>query len=235
MAFNQVYNYIFGKKTIVNKIIISDDEHIETFIKWYNTQLLNLNFKITPNMSIDLIYHLLLFIINNGEICYFTDIKESAKMQSKIIECKSNQNIYTKFMMLLCTEDIMKPIPIQIIEKLLSYMKNEYKSILALETFTRDGKLVDDIGNQIIVKIKKVINDNNIIDKQLQITQLELNYKLIENLKLNKNRSYKIIKHNYKTIISALEKNEAYMNSFPDIMTDDFTFMPMEIASSKKD
>jgi hypothetical protein len=213
---------------------------------------MNPSLKINPNMKIDTYYHLLLFIIVNGDICYFTDYKNSKEIHHAIFHKHGidTLRIFKKFLKLnddnIHTKKLYHDLPM--FKQLLKYLENQYEDILLFEKYlpisndSTDENLY--ISEELIIAvIKKVIDDTTIIDKQFEIEKLECANNHLKKYPIS--ISYHTTKNNYIVIISALKKMIMEKYSFlPDhtvidestfTVIDESTFTPMAIASSKRD
>jgi hypothetical protein len=213
--------------------IISNTTDINKFSIWYSKTLLELCSKINPAIKIETAFHLLIFILNKGDVCYFTDIKD---IQNDIITNRENANRTIPFIEKLNIDscNTMKTlIPKEIIISLIKQVTLDYNKIIIQKKYPRNEGYhrFDELSHQyilndIIGKINLVIIDDNIIDKKAEIKTLEEDYKLVKSIDITLNDNLDIVDHNYETFMSTMKHllNECI---------DDHVFTPMEIVSSK--
>jgi hypothetical protein len=217
-------NWIIDKN---ESTIITKSADIDKFCKWYSTTLLKTNFKINSSIDIETLFHLLLFIMEDGDVCYFTN---ELSIKKNICNNKKNLSIsklFTTYINVHIPVFLNKSMSKEFITSLIKYVNQMYLTCVVQRKYLcDDGSILDNI----IEKIKAIITDDSILDKSNSIKLLEDDFKLINDKIIDSNVDFEIIKHNYELFIGIMNKlndNNKYI--------DNQVFTPMEIISSKKD
>lgn len=197
----------------------SQENNADEIAKWYVDFFLCLTEKINNKMTITSIFDLLTFLLHDGDICHFSN---HVKLQQSIISSKKNYDITSKFSKLFYVSDFTikkRKCPTKVLQKILSTLNEKYDNMkrknaiyekYSTESLDQTDKTISEKRritlNKILMEIREVINDDNIVNKHSLMCTLENEHTLInDSLGPIKQDKFDTISHNYGVLVHALE------------------------------
>jgi hypothetical protein len=229
-SFKKLFG-LFNDNSIDIKLI----ENKKKIAEFCCETLFDMSFKVNPNIKISNLFHLLIFFLKNGEICYFLDetkktntfipkITRDIVSDNTIYESISGMGISNLMIVKKFIEEFYQStfqainIPCHpiILNEIKECIDNKYDKIKAIkicrEIYLKEILDISDktkIMEQLMNEIKLTINsDLNEVEKQKKLHCLCTVYENIEDIMIIlKNDNYEIMTHNYNAFINAINKS----------------------------
>jgi hypothetical protein len=183
------------------------ERRIEDFVSWYVKELFKIDYKINPDIKLTTLYHLLLFIIEDGDICYFSN--ENTEISKKILNNENNINKYNYFKQKLGKQNIhdgfKNSFNYDLIYSLAIGVRKYYANIIECEKIWKEPSFINKDDELEMIRLEtRVLIDNSEISneyKKSQMKVLEAKYVNIKNMKNISDEQFNIITHNYNMFI----------------------------------
>jgi hypothetical protein len=164
-------------------------KHAERNAEWFANKLIKMSFRVNKDIKISYVFHLLLFLLKDGDICYFTS---SIKLQQYIIALEENLEILKEFCLNFMAEHFCiknQFIPPKVLIEIKEAVQKKYnelcilKSVINKHVVDHNLYTCETVKEAILNKLRTIVHDNLENCREEEIKALENDFELLEKYK----------------------------------------------------